>query len=240
MNFVAITADDLKRKELNSLSKQMFYNYTIGEPFTDTKLMVTEGDVYKNRREYLPEPLLNRGDYAYIVAGVDWGDIHWATLQGVKTNGQIDVIRLFNVKKPGVTQANTAGEDVKSIIANLLPYSPDLIVADIGDSGDKINQLIDYFGPEVVYGCKYPTTPRSNGQLRASWNGSNNIVSADKLTYNKRYIAKLKQGLVGIYAREDQDFQYYVKHWKNVVIKDVEDERNPGMFYQTITRKSDD
>ena len=240
MNAVWVSADALKRKELTSVSKQAFYNYTLGNPYADTKLVVTPEDVYQNKRSYLPEPLFNRGDYTLISVGIDFGDIHWAVVKGVKANGNVDIIRMFSVVKPAVTDARNVGADVEKLILELTPYSPNIIVADIGDAGDKIVKLMDYFGSDVVFGCKYPTTPRSTGQIRPTWNVQGNIVSADKLTQNKRYITKLKEGSFGIYAKRDREMDYFAKHWENVVIRDEEDDNVDGAFYQVITRKGDD
>lgn len=240
LNAVWVSADELKRKELESISKQAFYNYTLGYPYADMKLMVSESDVFDNSRSYLPEPLTGRGDYAFISVGIDWGNVHWITIHGVKTNGQVDLIRMFNVLKPETTDPKAVGADVEKIILELTPYMPDIIVADVGDSGDKIAKLIDYFSAEVVFGCRYPSTPKSTGQVKPTWNVQGNTVSADKLTQNKRYITKIKEGSIGFYMKQDQDLQLFATHWKNVVIRDEEDENNEGQFYQTITRRGDD
>ena len=240
LNAVWVSADALKRKELESISKQAFYNYTLGYPYEDTKLKINENDIYDNRRSYLPKPLYNRGDYAFISVGIDWGNIHWVTVHGVKPDGTVDLIRLFNIVKPDSTDPKTVGLDVEKIILELTPYNPDIIVADIGDSGDKVARLIDHFGVGVVFGCKYPSTPRSTGQVKPTWNVQGNMVSADKLTQNKRYIAKIKEGRIGFYQDKDRELQLYANHWKNVVIRDEEDDKNEGQFYQTITRRGDD
>lgn len=240
LNAVWISADELKRKELSSISKQAFYNYTLGMPFADTKLMVTVDDIYQNRRDHLPEPIFNRGDYSLISVGIDFGNIHWVVVKGVKPNGTVDIIRLFNVVKPEVTDSRNVGADVDKLILELTPYSPNIIVADVGDAGEKIARLMDYFGDTVVFGCKYPTTPRSTGQLKPTWNVQGNVVSADKLTQNKRYITKLKEGRIGIYKKRDREMDFFATHWTNVVIRDEEDDKVDGAFYQTITRKGDD
>ncbi|MGI4715036.1 phage terminase large subunit family protein, partial [Klebsiella pneumoniae] len=49
MNAVWISADELKEKEMNTESKQAFYNYILGYPFEDVKLRVNEEDVYGNK-----------------------------------------------------------------------------------------------------------------------------------------------------------------------------------------------
>ncbi|AYJ76229.1 terminase large subunit 2 [Bacillus phage BSP12] len=73
LNAVWISADLLKRKELEAGSKQHFYNYVLGYPFQDVALAVQDGDVKDNIRKDLPEPLMDRGTYRFISVGIDWG-----------------------------------------------------------------------------------------------------------------------------------------------------------------------
>jgi len=72
LNAVWVSADDLKTKELNSTSKQAFYNYILGFPYEDVKFAVKDDDVYRNlndRTSYLQD----REDYKFVATGIDWG-----------------------------------------------------------------------------------------------------------------------------------------------------------------------
>ena len=73
MNAVWISADNLKRKELSTPSKQSFHNYVLGMPFADKSLMVVDDDVLDNRSEDLPTQRHNRDGYRFISVGIDWG-----------------------------------------------------------------------------------------------------------------------------------------------------------------------
>jgi hypothetical protein len=182
---------------------------------------------------------MSRGDYKFISVGIDWGNRHWCAVHGVRTNGQVDLIRLFSVGKSSIVDPKAIGVDLQSIIAELAPYSPDIIVADIGDSGEKLAQLIAYYGKQKVFGCKYPSTPKSTGNLIPSWSEQNSIVSADKLMQNKRYIAKMKGGEIGFWWEVDEELKRFIEHWGNIVIRDEEDQKT-GEFYQIIKRRGDD
>ena len=60
-------------------------------PYEDTKLAVKENDVYGNlneKREYLQD----LDDYRFISVGIDWGNTHWISVHGMRTNGQVDLI----------------------------------------------------------------------------------------------------------------------------------------------------
>ncbi|AEW47511.1 putative terminase large subunit [Bacillus phage BCU4] len=237
MNAVWFTADKLKRKELEAKSKQHFYNYVLGYPFQDVALAVQRPDVMDNRRSYLEKPLMDRGDYRFISVGIDWGNRHWVTVRGFRDNGMIDIIRVFSVERArGVANIEA---DLESIINQLIPYSPDIICADIGDSGNYVDKLIQFFGVGRVYGVKVNPNPRSNGQIQPSWSEGQSKVTVDKLTQNKKHISDMKMKRLGFYNTIDQDLELYLQHWINVIIRDEEDEKT-GEVYQIITDRGDD
>ncbi|QEG13564.1 putative terminase large subunit [Bacillus phage vB_BspM_MarvelLand] len=237
MNAVWFTADKLKRKELEAKSKQHFYNYVLGYPFQDVALAVQRPDVMDNRRGYLEKPLMDRGDYRFISVGIDWGNRHWVTVRGFRDNGMIDIIRVFSVERArGVANIEA---DLESIINQLIPYSPDIICADIGDSGNYVDKLIQFFGVGRVYGVKVNPNPRSNGQIQPSWSEGQSKVTVDKLTQNKKHISDMKMKRLGFYNTIDQDLELYLQHWINVIIRDEEDEKT-GEVYQIITDRGDD
>lgn len=239
LSAVWVSCDELKRKELASQSKQSFYNYTLGQPFSDVSLSITEDDIYNNTHDSF-DPIPDRADYRFISVGIDWGTRHWVTVYGMTTDGKIDLLRLFSIAKSGATDALNIGADLESIKMLLAPYNPDIIICDVGDSGDRVAQLMNYYGSDKVFGCQYPSTPRSTGQLVPVWSVATNLVKVDKLMHNKRLIAMMKSGMIRFYKnRNDKDLQLLVYHWQNVVIRDEEDETS-GEFVQVIGRKSDD
>ncbi|XWX31262.1 terminase large subunit [Staphylococcus phage PG-2021_19] len=237
MNAVWISADELKEKEMNTESKQAFYNYILGYPFEDVKLRVNEEDVYGNKSPIAETQLMKRGRYSHIAIGIDWGNTHWITVHGMLPNGKVDLIRLFSVKK--MTRPDMVEADLEKIIWEISKYDPDIIIADNGDSGNNVLKLINHFGKDKVFGCTYKSSPKSTGQLRPEFNENNNRVTVDKLMQNKRYVQALKTKDISVYSTVDDSLRTFLKHWQNVVIMDEEDEKT-GEMYQVIKRKGDD
>lgn len=156
----------------------------------------------------------------------------------MKSDGQIDILNMFAIEKPETTDADAIGRDMEQLKLALAPYRPDIIVADIGDSGDKIAQLIRYYGEDKVFGCRYSSAPRSTGKINATWSEANSTVTVDKLTQNKRLIALIKEGRINTFDSPDNKMnKLFIYHWKNVVIREEEDERT-GELYQIITSKN--
>lgn len=156
------------------------------------------------------------------------------------SQGKIDILNLFAIEKPSATDSRGIGRDIEQIKLAIAPYHPDIIIADIGDSGDKIAQLIKYYGEDMVFGCRYNSSPRSSGQINPTWSTTGNTVKADKLTQNKQFITMLKEGRINIFNDPDSRMvKLYIYHWQNVVIREEEDEKT-GEFYQVITAKNDD
>ncbi|BBI90192.1 phage terminase [Staphylococcus phage MR003] len=237
MNAVWISASQLVEKEMNTDSKQAFYNYSLGMPYEDVKMRVLPEDIFDNKSEIAKTQLFNRDKYKFISVGIDWGNFHWVTVHGMTEEGKVDLIRLFSIKKnsrPDMVEA-----DLEAIILEISKYDPDIIVADNGDSGNNVLKLINFFGKDKVFGCTYKSSPRSSGQLYAQFNENSNTVTVDKLMHNKRYIQDLKAKRIRMYQQVDDELKTYLKHWQNVLIMDEEDEKT-GELYQVIKRKGDD
>lgn len=49
----------------------------------------------------------------------------------------------------------------------------------------------------------------------------------------------MKMGRLGFYQEKDVNLDLYIQHWKNVVIRDDEDEKT-GEIYQVIANRGDD
>lgn len=240
-NAVWISASQLKESELNSSSKQEFFNYDLGLPFLDRKVSVIPEDIYDHATRI--DPAKSREDYSLITVGIDWGVQHSVVVEGMRENGHIEVINNFQVSGIGVTDANSSGSDMQKIVAMLTPYSPDLIIADTGDAGDKIRKLMTMMGANKVYGCTNNSSPTtglatSSGSIKPVWNPNTNIVKVDKLLENKRHIALIKEGGIGFYKKQTPELKRLAKHWGNVIIKTIES--NSGVQREVVTRRSSD
>ncbi|WP_281828844.1 phage terminase large subunit family protein [Lactobacillus amylolyticus] len=240
MNAVWISASQLKASELNSKSKQEFYNYDLGMPYEDQNLKVMPSDIYQCGVDRLPTEQDSRGDYKFILVGIDWGVKHTVVIGGLNSQLELDIIDTFQIQGDDATTGN-AGDDIRRLRARLAPYSPDLIVADVGDSGDKIHALMGLYGKDKVFGCKYSSNPNNGlygatGQLEPTWNRNSNLVTVDKLVQHKRFIGLLKEKKIGIWKAHDNALNFYVKNWENVVIRN--EEQSNGETRQVITRKT--
>lgn len=239
MNAVWVSLDTLKTKELEAKSKQSFYNYTLGFPYTDSSISVNPNDVLDN--VYQGAYKKNREGYKFVACGIDWGSPSWVTLYGITPNGQIELMNLSYLEKPTMSDIGGIGSDLESLRLFLKPYDPDIIVADVGDSGDKITRLMKMYGKDKVFGCIYKSTPRSTGELVPNWQDNKHTVSVDKLMQHKRFITKMKEGEIrfpDVY-KVSKLMQEFVYHWQNVKIRTEEDLKT-GELYEVITAAGDD
>lgn len=241
MDAVWISADKMKEKELQAPSLQFFYNYAIGKPYQDTKLAIIPDDILTHKRDYLEEPVNHRtSDYEWITMGIDWGQhYHWVSLMGMKGNGNWDIINLHKVpRSEGVEHIE---EDLRAVMRLIYQYEPNLVIADIGFSGnyvDKLRQEFDKSNQKIVYGVD-TRTARSNNDMNAHFNDINGTVKIDKLTQAMIMMYHLKAGRIGFWKKETENLDLLIEHWGNVVIKDEQDERTEE-YYKSITRKGDD
>lgn len=237
LDAVWLSSDQIYGNSLKANSKQLFYNYTLGMPYQDTSLEFIDSDVDSHTRNYLPEDLGNRGDYAKIAVGIDWGTAyHHIVVIGLRSNGLWDVIHLERVK--ATNDVEHIEEDLRQVIQILYRYEPDIVLPDMGFSGNYVQKLVQVFGKDKVFGV-FQRTARSNGDMNAHFNDNGNTVTIDKLTQNMIMLSEMKSGRVGFPQHTDTPMlNLYKEHWSNVIIHD--EEQDDGTTIKTITRRDGD
>lgn len=161
---------------------------------------------------------------------------HSILVTGYSPSGSIDIIRMFSI--PETNNLNDINADVKKIIQELRLYNPDMIIADLGYQGTRVNQLINAFGKDIVFGAKVNPT-LSSGEVKPVWNDNANVVTLDKLTNNIAMVNMIKSGDIGIWSEDDDMQQLFTEHLMNIIIRDEEDDRT-GDLHKVIGRKGGD
>lgn len=225
LDAVWISADDVMKRQLTYKSTQLFHNYVIGVPFASEGLLVTDDDIIGNIR--LAEPVNARQNYAKVVVGIDWGVTNWYIILGITAEGKIDLLNLGFFKDDPLKPL----ESVKSIASVLIPFDPDLIIADAGFGADRNAYLMQRFRGRV-YACQYHTYSGRSKPID-SWNEGARMVTVDKTLKVQRMLHAIKNREVG-YFRENEKLMLLIKHLKNVRIMD--EENNNGDIYQLATR----
>lgn len=223
-----ITADEIMRKKFRYTSKQLFYNYVIGEPFASEGIQVTEADLKGAIR--LPKEVMSRtSTYSAIVAGIDWGDTSYMAVLGLKSNGALDLLNLYSVQD----DSRTPLKSVSYFCAILRSYEPNLIIADAGYGADRNTYGYTQF-PSSWFACYWTTAVDANSRTRFidRWNPSAREVMVDKTLAIQRVLHTFKGRLIGLFQWCEK-LSLLALHLKNTVIMD---EESDGMIYQRATR----
>lgn len=232
LDAVWISADDIMRRRFNYSSKQLFYNYVIGEPFTSEGIQVTEADLKAAVR--LPKEVPSRvNTYVGIVAGIDWGDISYMAILGLKPNGALDLLNLYSVQD----DSRTPLKSVSYFCAILRAYQPNLVVADAGYGADRNTYGYTQF-PASWFSCYWSTAKDAQSRTRFidQWNESAREVSVDKTLAIQRVLHTFKGRLIGLFPWSEK-IATLALHLKNTVIMD---EESDGLVYQRATRTGPD
>jgi len=223
-----ISGTDIMRRQKNYTSKQLFYNYVLGFPYSSEGMIINDADVLAAIK--LKGPSLTRTrEYNLIVVGIDWGSVNWMVILGIKGNGQIDLLNIYwfsdNPFKPL--------EPVMYMAAILKAYQPNLIVADAGYGSDRNSYMYQQF-PNALYSCKFLTVKNSQSSVKFinQWNEAGREITVDKTTVMQRMLHTIKGQGINMY-QTDEKIVMLTKHLKNVRIMDMEDE---GQIYQISTR----
>lgn len=223
-----ITADDIMRRKFSYTSKQLFYNYVLGSPYSATGLIVTESDIKASIR--LPHKITHRTqDYVGIVAGIDYGEPSWMVVLGLKPGGQIDILGMYWAESDPARPLS----DANMFSAILKAYKPNIIVADSGYGADKNSFMYAAF-PSAFYSCYWNTAknPHSRTRFTDTWNEKNRDVTVDKTVKIQRSLHMLKNQLIGVYGW-CEDVAIFSKHVNNTRIQDEEQD---GIVFQRAVR----
>lgn len=223
-----ISADDIMRRKFNYTSKQLFYNYVLGEAYANEGLIVNEEDVKRCCR--IPHEILARdGRYAGIVAGIDWGNPSWMILLGIKSSGAVDIIAIYWQEEDKFQPLR----DASMFAAILRPYQPNLIIADSGYGSDKNSYLYTQY-PQAFYSCNWTTSKDSRSRVRFidTWNEKTREVSVDKTVKVQRTLHAVKNNLFGCFPWGEK-VEILAKHLNNTRILDEEDD---GRVFQRAVR----
>lgn len=232
LDAVWISADDIMRRKFNYSSKQLFYNYVIGEPFTSEGIQVTEADLKASIR--LPQEVMARTQqYLGIVAGIDWGEISYMAVLGLKPNGALDLLNLYTVQD----DSKTPLKSVAYFCAILRAYQPNLIIADAGYGADRNTYGYTQF-PNSFYACRWVTQKDATSRTKFmdQWTESSREVTVDKTLSIQRVLHSFKGRLIGLFPWCEK-LSMLALHLQNTVIMDEESE---GLIYQRATRTGAD
>ena len=223
-----IKADDIMRRKFNYSSKQLFYNYVLGEPYANEGLIIYEQDVKNCIR--IPKEVTSRtSEYVGIAAGIDWGEPSWMVLLGLKPNGQIDILSIYWAES-NPTQPLA---DASMMAAILRAYQPNIIVADAGYGADKNSYMYTQF-PNAFYACQWTTSKDSRARIKFidQWNERAREVNVDKTVKIQRTLHSIKNATLGLFPWNEKT-QILAKHLNNTRILDDEDD---GIIFQRAVR----
>ena len=225
---VWISADDIMRRKFNYSSKQLFYNYVIGEPYASEGLLITEEDIKASVR--LPKEVLSRTNtYIAISAGIDWGDVSYMTILGIKSNGAVDLLNMYSIQD----DPHQPLKSVSFFCALLRAYQPNIVVADAGYGADRNSYGYTQF-PAAWYSCYWTTPKDANAKIRFkdSYNENAHEILVDKTVKIQRTLHALKGQLIGLFPWGEK-IATLTLHCKNTRIMD---EESDGRVYQRATR----
>lgn len=223
-----ISADDIMRRQFNYTSKQLFYNYVIGEPYASEGLQITDADLRASIR--LPKWQMSRNNnYVGIVAGIDWGEPSYMAILGLKSNGALDLMGLYTAKN----DSKKPLQDVSTFCAILRAYNPNLICCDAGYGSDKNAYGFTQF-PASWYSVYWTTNKNAVSKTRFidQWNETAREVTVDKTIRVQRVLHTFKNHLMGL-PPWDEKIETLCTHLKNTRIMDMEED---GLIYQIATR----
>ena len=223
-----ITADDIMRRKFSYGSKQLFFNYVIGEPYASEGIMITDADLRASVR--LPKEVISRtSNYVAISAGIDWGEVSSMVILGLKATGAVALLNIYTVEDDPKIPLRSAN----FFCAILRTFNPNIVIADAGYGADRNSYGFTQF-PANWYACQWQTNKDARAKTRFMdvWNETAREVTVDKTLKVQRTLHSVKGHLIGMFPWCEK-LEMLCTHLKNTRIMDMEDE---GIIYQMATR----
>jgi hypothetical protein len=203
--------------------RSIWYNYVLGEPFKEEGTTLT---IHSSGE--LPKPG-KPPDVQSVAVGIDWGKVNWAVVIGKTIRGHIQVLSVLYSPD---TSEPLGG--VKALTEKLLPYNPDIIVADSGWGIDRIEYLRSVFGKKV-WGCFYAR--RRIKTFSPEWNNNTGVVQIAKVALIKYLKQLLDQKLLLNLSELNEQGRLLKRHVENVFILEQEDETG---IMEEVVKSGDD
>lgn len=228
MDFVHITADSIMKRQFTYPSRQLFYNYVVGEPYASEGMSITDQD-FRDSATMKDAVYSRNSNYQRIVCGIDWGASNWAVILGLTPQGEIHLLDLYYFDDNPMVPL----EPVNKLAAVLQAYQPDLIVADAGYGADR-NAFLHTRFPKAMWSCTWGTSKNAGSvnKFINSWSEATRVVNTDKTVTMQKMFHTIKARGIKMPPWSEK-VAMLSKHVQNVRIIDEEDN---GQMYQIATR----
>jgi len=225
-----ITADVIMQKKRDYRFPQLFWNYVLGLEYASDNILLTEAHMLRCIDTALYNGVGRNSRYVRYSVGVDWGNLSWAVVYGMTSEGRVDVLNILMVE-----DTEEPLESTKQICNFIRPFDPDVIVADTGYGKDRVAHLIKEF-PGRVFGCTYTGSAKT---IEPKFTESSHSVSVDRTSWLKGTAQQYREAKVRIPSAERIPLipEYIKQMCTSVVMLEEDDD---GNIQERIEETGDD
>lgn len=225
-----ISADQIMQKKRDYRFPQLFWNYVLGLEYASDNILITEAHMLRCIDTGLYNGVGRSSHYVRYSVGIDWGNLSWAVVFGMKEDGRVDLLNILMVEDSPEPLAST-----KQIAEFIRPFDPDIIVADTGYGKDRIAYLMKHF-PERVYGCSYSQNAKA---IEPRFTESSHSVTVDRTAWLKGTAQEYREAKIRMPSAERIPLiPEYIKQMITSVVMLEEDD--DGNIVERIEETGDD
>ena len=229
-----ISADEIMKKyyQYRTKSIQLFYNYVIGQAYTNNGLIITGEDI--KTAGILPSPIGYRDHsrYNHIVVGIDWGLNNWVVVLGITKQNEVHILNMFWVED---MKTQPLGQ-VDMIAAMIAPFDPDIIIADAGYGADRNPHLLSKY-PGRTYACDWDEY-EDGTHFIPTFNEAQHTCSVNRSAQLKKamHILKARKAKMPEWCDKTAMFAKHTGNWR---VMECENEKTHEV-YEVVVRVGDD
>lgn len=228
-----LSATNIMQKRIDYKFVQLWTNYVLGEVALGESMLLTANDFDMAEAGH---PLIEQrtADWALISAGIDWGHKNWVTILGHNTNGRTYVLnaKMFEDDRKEPLQS------VRQIDQWIERFNPDVIIADDGYGKDRNAFLLNKYGENRFFACRYNPAEKGGATFTPRWTPASSQVLCDRTMALKNMCRLIKDREIGFANREYEMMKLLEDHLR--ALAPLVEEDDDGKIVEIISSTGDD
>ncbi len=235
-----ISATRVMQDKIDMRFRELWLTYVCGVPAAGEMEMVSDADLFRACSGHgLMTARPTRG-WSHVSVGIDWGQLNWVVVMGRNSTNQRPYVIGIGVFEDTAVEL----ESVEMAYKYMLPFQPDVVIADAGYGKDRNAYLLRKLCPNGDEGRfwaqMYNSSIKHGKTFVPEWSDPTRArVTVDRTLTLKNICRAVKEPEFGLPILELPEMQLLARHLKSLApFREIDEETKE--LIETIKSSGDD
>lgn len=235
-----ISATQVMQDRITLRFRETWLTYVCGIPAAGELEMINDADFARACSGHQLMTSRPASGWSHVSAGIDWGQYNWIVIKGRSSvNNRVYVIGLKVIE-----DTSKELESTELVYQYLLPFNPDVVIADAGYGKDRNSLLLRRFCPNGTEGRFwaqwYNSSVKHGKTFVPEWSDESRArVTVDRTLTLKNICRAVKEPEFGLPALDIPEVQLYMQHLKSLApFREIDEETKE--IVETVKSSGDD